>query len=33
MVREMLLDAGFKVPDIDIAAYMKVRALTQEFYG
>jgi pyruvate carboxylase subunit B len=31
MVREMLLDAGFKVPDIDIAAYMKVRALTQEF--
>ena len=31
MVREMLMDAGFKVPDIDMGAYMKVRALTQEF--
>ena len=31
MVREMLIDAGFKVPDIDMVAYMKVRALTQEF--
>jgi len=31
MVREMLLDAGFKVPEIDMAAYMRVRALTQEF--
>ncbi len=31
MVREMLMDAGFEVPDIDMAAYMKVRALTQEF--
>ena len=29
MVREMLMDAGFKVPDIDMGAYMKVRALTQ----
>ncbi|MDD4197797.1 MAG: oxaloacetate decarboxylase [Paludibacter sp.] len=31
MVREMLVDAGFKVPEIDMAAYMRVRALTQEF--
>jgi len=31
MVREMLVDAGFKVPEIDMAAYMHVRALTQEF--
>ncbi|MDD3321992.1 MAG: oxaloacetate decarboxylase [Paludibacter sp.] len=31
MVREMLLDAGFIVPEIDMAAYMRVRALTQEF--
>jgi len=31
MVREMLKDAGFKVPKIDMAAYMRVRALTQEF--
>lgn len=31
MVREMLLDAGFSVPDIDMGAYMRARALTQEF--
>lgn len=31
MVREMLSDAGFKVPEIDMAAYMRARALTQEF--
>jgi pyruvate carboxylase subunit B len=31
MVREMLVDAGFIVPEIDMAAYMRVRALTQEF--
>ncbi|MBN2764753.1 MAG: oxaloacetate decarboxylase [Paludibacteraceae bacterium] len=31
MVREMLIDAGFKVPEIDMAAYMRARALTQEF--
>lgn len=31
MVREMLADAGFKVPEIDMAAYMRVRSLTQEF--
>lgn len=31
MVQEMLKDAGFKVPEIDMVAYMKVRALTQEF--
>jgi len=30
-VQEMLKDAGFKVPDIDMNAYMKVRSLTQEF--
>jgi len=31
MVREMLKDAGFSVPEINMSAYMKVRALTQEF--
>jgi len=31
MVREMLADAGFKVPEINMKAYMKARALTQEF--
>lgn len=31
MVREMLLDAGYKVPEIDMAAYMRARSLTQEF--
>ena len=31
MVREMLKDAGFKVPEIDMGAYMRARALTQEF--
>lgn len=31
MVREMLMDAGFKVPEINMNAYMRVRALTQEF--
>ncbi len=31
MVQEMLKDAGFKVPEIDMIAYMKARALTQEF--
>ena len=31
MVREMLSDAGFIVPEIDMAAYMRARALTQEF--
>ena len=31
MVREMLKDAGFKVPEINMDAYMKARALTQEF--
>lgn len=31
MVREMLHDAGFIVPEIDMAAYMRARALTQEF--
>jgi len=30
-VQEMLKDAGFKVQDIDMTAYMKVRSLTQEF--
>jgi pyruvate carboxylase subunit B len=30
-VHEMLRDAGFKVPDINMKAYMKVRSLTQEF--
>lgn len=28
---EMLRDAGFEVPDINLKAYMKVRELTQEF--
>src|SRR5690606_1712597 len=31
MVREMLKDAGFSVPDINMKAYMNARALTQEF--
>jgi pyruvate carboxylase subunit B len=31
MVQEMLSAAGFKVPQIDMAAYMRARALTQEF--
>ena len=30
-IREMLLDAGFEVPDINMNAYMEARALTQEF--
>jgi len=30
-VQEMLKDAGFKVPEIDMVAYMKVRSLTQDF--
>ncbi|MBN2164770.1 MAG: oxaloacetate decarboxylase [Marinilabiliaceae bacterium] len=30
-VQGMLKDAGFKVPDINMKAYMEVRALTQEF--
>lgn len=30
-VHEMLKDAGFKVPDINMKAYMEVRSLTQEF--
>ena len=30
-VHSMLKDAGFEVPDINMEAYMKVRALTQEF--
>ena len=30
-VQAMLKDAGFQVPDIDMKAYMKVRAMTQEF--
>jgi pyruvate carboxylase subunit B len=30
-VQAMLKDAGFKVPEINMKAYMKVRALTQEF--
>ncbi len=30
-VHEMLKDAGYEVPDINMEAYMKVRALTQEF--
>ena len=30
-VHAMLQDAGFKVPDINMEAYMEVRALTQEF--
>ncbi|MDA3816883.1 MAG: oxaloacetate decarboxylase [Prolixibacteraceae bacterium] len=31
MVKEMLKDAGFSVPDVDMNAYMNARALTQEF--
>ena len=31
MVQAMLKDAGFIVPEIDMGAYMRVRALTQEF--
>ena len=27
----MLKDAGFKVPEINMKAYMKVRSLTQKF--
>ena len=30
-VREMMKDAGFKVPDINMKAYMEARALTQQF--
>ena len=30
-LREMLLDAGFSVPDINMKAYMEARALTQSF--
>ena len=30
-IREMLLDAGYKVPEINMDAYMRARALTQEF--
>jgi pyruvate carboxylase subunit B len=30
-VQAMLKDAGFKVPEIDMNAYMKARAMTQEF--
>lgn len=30
-VQAMLKDAGFKVPDINMKAYMKVRALTQKY--
>ncbi len=30
-VREMLRDAGFEVPEINMKAYMQVRALTKEF--
>ncbi|MFH0894707.1 MAG: biotin/lipoyl-containing protein [Bacteroidota bacterium] len=30
-IREMLLDAGFDVPDLNMDAYMEGRALTQEF--
>ncbi len=31
MVREMLKDAGFDVPEINMGAYMRARTLTQEF--
>ncbi|MCQ2959166.1 MAG: oxaloacetate decarboxylase [Bacteroidales bacterium] len=31
MVREMLADAGFDVPEINMSAYMRARTLTQEF--
>ncbi|MEM1323360.1 MAG: biotin/lipoyl-containing protein [Bacteroidota bacterium] len=30
-IHEMLRDAGFKLPEIDMKAYMHVRSLTQEF--
>jgi len=30
-VQAMLKDAGFKVPEIDMKAYMKARSMTQEF--
>lgn len=30
-IRDMLYDAGFDVPDINMNAYMEARALTQEF--
>lgn len=30
-IHAMLKDAGFRVPDINMKAYMKVRSLTQEF--
>jgi len=30
-IRDMLRDAGFDVPDIDMKAYMEARAMTQEF--
>lgn len=30
-IREMLHDAGFKVPEINMDAYMRARSLTQEF--
>ncbi len=30
-IREMLFDAGFKVPEINMKAYMEARALNQEF--
>jgi len=30
-IHELLKDAGFKVPDINMNAYMQVRTLTQEF--
>ena len=30
-IQAMLKDAGFKVPDINMKAYMKVRALTQKY--
>jgi pyruvate carboxylase subunit B len=30
-IREMLLDAGYKVAEINMDAYMRARALTQEF--
>jgi pyruvate carboxylase subunit B len=30
-IHEMLRDAGFSLPDINIKAYMEVRSLTQEF--
>jgi pyruvate carboxylase subunit B len=31
MVQEMLKDAGFSVPEVNMKAYMRARALTQEF--